>query len=400
MYRTAALLPARLARGARPVGVVLASLAITVPALAAAPQGERFLVSTTSDVGAVDAALPLLDDADLVTVGGGALPEPWFMAGQWRALTDFVPADVDGLATRWGEPRAGDLYFSFLSDEGGFRDGDVVLLDADGSFRVAIPEADVAAALGDASLVIDLDGIAFDDQGRLVFSLQDDVDSPTLGAIANGDVLMLDGVGGAVRLFTEQEATDALALATGSSSAVGDVQGLEWVNGEVWVAIQSPSAFDGAVLALGPLARIVADENEIALGGDEIDALVHLGAHRPLSLWFETQAGTYSGRVAVQGAAPGAPVLVVASGGVGYVPTPYLGGFGGFALDPLDPMLTVLLGGAGPPIVWSDGTGRFEGGVALTGAFALTGHDGAPGMTFQAVDLVALTQSAPFRVEP
>ncbi|QDU85120.1 hypothetical protein Pla163_22460 [Planctomycetes bacterium Pla163] len=394
-------------RGFGPLGIAALLAGLTAPAFA---QGstERFLVSTTNDVGALDAALPVLTDTDLMAVGAGARPAPWFTVGHWFALADFAPRDVDGAALRGSVAAAGDLYMSFLSDDGGFLDGDLVRLDADGVFRVAVAEDQIALALGDAALDIDVDAFAFDGAvpgapglfggGRLVFSLAADVDTAVLGPVQNGDVLALDESGVLTRLFAEDDVSDALALATGSSASIGDVHGLEVVSGEVWVAVQSPSEFDGAVLALGALARIVADEADLALGGEELDALIHLGPEQPLSLWLEGAVGGSNGRGVVQNGTPGGPALLVGAGAAGWFPTPELSGFGGLAVDMNDPLLTALLAGPSLPIYWLDSEGSLALPANVSSVGAGTGPGGGLGLTLQAVDLLSGRVSAPFRI--
>lgn|GEM_PF-6111360 len=397
-------------RAQRSAGVLALLTAVAAPASAQGAGTERFLVSTTSDAGVLGPLSPDLSDTDLVVVGGGAVPAAWLTERHWAALADFAPRDVDAVDTMFGVPRAGDLYLSFLSDDGGFLDGDVVRLSASGAFEVAFDEASIATALGDPGLAIDLDGFAFESPspsapgpfggGRLLFSLSSDATTPVLGPVSNGDVLALDEQGTVSVLFTEADVQDALTAATGSTDAVGDVHAVEWVAGEVWVAIQSPSAHDGAVLALGPNARVVASESEMALGGDEIDALTRVVDEEPLCVWTDATLGGANGRGVVQNATPNGPVVVLGGGTSGWLPLPQMAGFGGLAIDAGDPLLAALLSGPVAPVYWADGSGT----IALPAIFASngagTGPGDAAGVTLQAIDVASLRVSAPFRVLP
>src|SRR5262249_25937671 len=113
---------------------------------------------------------------------------------------------------------------------------------------------------------------AYDDQGRMLFSLQNDLVGSVLGTVEDGDVLRYAN-GVVTRVLSEADVQAKFTQATGLTSAILDVLSLEFVNGEVWVTTQSPSAFDGAVLSCGATPAIVIDEAAMGLGGAEIDAL-------------------------------------------------------------------------------------------------------------------------------
>jgi len=381
--------------------VVLAALA----APCAAQSAPQFIVSTSNDPGVISPQLPALDDTDLMIVGGGALPALWFAVEHWRAVTNFVPRDIDALAFLGDEPRAGDFYTSFQSDEGGFKDGDIVLLRADGTFVAVIDEQSIALALGDAALDIDVDALCFEGGGplgggRMMFSLADNATSPTLGALLDGDVLEYSSTGNVQRLFTEAEVSAAFAAATGTTAAVGDVLGLELVNGEVWASVQAPTSHDGGVIALGAFARVVAQESDLALAGEELDAFALLRTAPMPCLWFETDVGTYSGRGAIQYGTPNGPMLVLAAGTSGWIEAPLLGGFGAVALSGGDPLLNALLAGPNLPIAVVGANGAFEKPVAFDAAAAGSGPSGSLGISVQVVDLVTLRTSPPFRITP
>jgi hypothetical protein len=384
-----------------PAAVVLAALA----APCAAQSAAQFVVSTSNDPGAISPQLPALDDTDLMIVGGGALPAPWFGVEHWLAVTDFAPRDVDALGFLGDEPRAGDFYTSFQSDEGGFKDGDVVLLRADGTLAAVIDEESIALALGDAALDIDVDALCFEGGGplgggRMLFSLADNATSPTLGALLDGDVLELSNTGSVQRLFTEAEVSAAFAAATGTATAVGDVLGLELVSGEVWASVQSPTSHDGGVIALGAFARVIVQESELALAGEELDAFALLRSAPMPCVWFETNVGTYDGRGAIQHGTPNGPMLVLAAGASGWIEAPLFGGFGAVALSGSDPLLNALLGGANLPIAVVGANGALEKPVSFDASAAGSGPGGTLGISVQVIDLVTLRTSPPFRITP
>lgn len=401
--RSTHLAPQQLRIGAPTLRAALLLAVLAAPAVAQTT--PQFLVSTSNDPGAIDPTLPALDDTDLMIVGGAALPAPWFGIGHWRAVADFAPRDVDAVAFLGDEPRAGDFYTSYQSDEGGFEDGDVVLMRADGTFAAVIDEESIALALGDAALDIDVDALCFEGGGplgggRMLFSLADNATSPTLGALLDGDVLELSHTGSVVRLFTEADVSAAFAAATGTTAAVGDVLGLDLVNGEVWASVQAPSSHDGAVIALGAFARVVAQESDLALGGEEIDAFALLRSAPMPCLWFETTAGTYSGRGGIRHGTPNGAQLVLASGASGWIETPLIGGFGGMALSGSDPLLLALVAGSNLPIAVVGANGALDKPIAFDAAAAGAGPGGTLGISVQVIDLATLRASPAFRITP
>ena len=108
--------------------------------------------------------------------------------------------------------------------------------------EVLVFESQITAALGRPEANIDLDAISFDDRSRLYFSLQADLTGTSVGDVADGDVLRLDGPNQVSVVFTESVVQNQFTAATGLSDSIGDVQGLEWVGGEVWVVTQAPSS--------------------------------------------------------------------------------------------------------------------------------------------------------------
>jgi hypothetical protein len=370
---------------------------------AVAAQGTpRVAVSTTDDVpSAAGVAFPVAD-GDLVTVASGAEVLPFFAGGHFQAAAGFVPGDIDAFARLPGS-RAGSaesLVFSLLSNEGGFLDGDLITLAHGGGAVLLVSELDLATALGAAGANIDVDALAYDAQGRILFSLADD-----LAATGNldGDVLRLEpGFAGVTLLHSESDVQLAFTQVTGLTSAILDVQALEWNAGELWYAVQSPSRHDGSVLALGASARVVIDENDMGLGGSEIDAL---GLHRPgdeIPAFHLTPQSALAGdlvHVEVRGA-PGSVWRVFMGGRRGFWNRPTLAGFGGLHIDPRDPWFVAIAAAHGRTQIALDGAGRFATDFHLPAGVEFgPGLVGELGWSFQALDLGARTMTAPFRIQ-
>ncbi|MEO0650197.1 MAG: hypothetical protein AAFZ65_05925, partial [Planctomycetota bacterium] len=142
--------------------------AATLLSLGAAAQTPNLIVSTTSDPGVVDPALPSFEDSDLIRLREGAAPRPWMLSGSWRALLGDVASDIDAVALRPGfDPHAARaIVFSTLSNFAGFDDGDLLTLDGNGVLEVLVDEDELTLGLGVAGAAIDVDGAAFDDAGR------------------------------------------------------------------------------------------------------------------------------------------------------------------------------------------------------------------------------------------
>lgn len=362
-----------------------------------------FWVSTTSDLGPQAPDQPEWTDSALIAAAPGAPPAPVCLDGHWRALGPLLPTDIDALATApdaGAIPGAlGSLHFSLLSNQGAFRDGDVLRLAAGGGFEVVFSEEQLAEELGTPGAAIDLDGISYDLQGRLVFSLQNDLDGTVLGEVSDGDVLYRDGLGGIQRRLSEAEVTAAYSAATGSGSAIGDVLGLHVDGQGLWVSVQSPSSADGGALrADGPLGWI--PEEQLGLGGAELDALNAAPANQtPASLtpvaWVQADpSGAMRGRI--EGGSPGGVLAVLAAGQPGYQSVP---GLGAFFVDALDPHLSTVLAGPGPSLVLADGAGSVDVLFDLPSVGAGPGWDGVIGWSFQVIDLQSAALSAPFRID-
>jgi len=315
-----------------------------------------------------------------------------------------VPGDVDGFAYVPGPApgRAESLAISLLSNEGGFLDGDVLVLDRGGGAVLLYSELDLAVALGAGGANIDLDAITFDDQGRLVFSLAADLAASALGAVLDGDVLRLEaGLAGVTRLLTEAQVQTRFEQATGLTSAILDVQALDWAGAELWAAVQSPSSHDGSILALEGVPRVVMDEATLGLGGEEVDALAVLRPGDELPVFHITPDQALPGdtlHVEARGT-PGSVQLVLMAGNTGYIDWARFPGFGGWYLSPVDPWFVGIRAAHGRPMVALDGAGHFARDFALPpGTLFGVGLAGESGWSFQVMELGTWRLSAPFRV--
>ncbi len=362
-----------------------------------------WVVSTSS---AVSTVVPLIEHSDvsLIRVEAGVPPYVQTSIGGWFALTGFDLGDVDALAFRdhpGGKAHRGSLAFSLLSNDGGFRDGDVLGISAGAGAEVLVPEVALLVLLGIPGGNIDIDGVAFDDQGRLLFSLQGAQTGTVLGDVENGDVLRVESGGGLTRIATEADVEYALFLATGQADPIGDVHGVEWIGGELYVAVQAPSAVDGSILRMGANPGLVAPELSFGLIGEELDAIAYLGdgVSAPtisLNLAVASPGAFVHGEG--RGFTPGAPVLVLTAGNPGYSAGPKLGSFGELFLDPLDPWLaaTAL---SGFTVAVADGTGSFSSDFFLAPSDPGGTWMGSQGWSLQAVDLMNLSLTAPLRIQ-
>ena len=383
----------------------LCSLGFLVSLSLSAAAQSRVVVSTTDDVSAA-AGLPFsVVDGDLVTVQAGQPVAPFLAGGHFQATCGFIPSDIDAYAHLPGSRpgSAGGNVFSLLSNEGGFLDGDILIFANGGGVGLILSELDLATTLGVSGANIDVDALAYDDTGRILFSLTTDQPGTVVGDVLDGDILRLEpALSGVTRIRSEAEVQARFTQATGMTDAILDVQALEWSGGELWVAVQSPSRHDGSIIAIEGTPHVVFDENVMGLAGAEVDAL---GALRPGD---EIPVFHVSSELALPGdlvhietrGRPGAVMIVLMSGGTGFINFPRLPGFGGFYMSPVDPWLVALSSAHAFPYVTLDGAGRLSVDWRLpTSAVFGTGFAGELGWSFQLLDFSTKAISAPFRVQ-
>lgn len=387
-----------------PLLALILPLGLAPWASAAPQQAPDLWVSTTSDVGFLQPDQPEWTDSSLIEVRSGQAPQPAWFEGHWRALGALLPTDIDALAF---DPAGGALpsvglsggalsalRFSLLSNQGPWRDGDVLQLAAGGGFELVLSEEQLAQELGRPGTSIDLDAMSFDEQGHLLFSLQSDLAGTVIGDLSDGDVLFRDGLGGIQRRLSEADVQAAFTAATGSVSAIGDVLGIHLDDEGLWVSVQAPSSVDGGILrAEGPIEMV--SEESLGLGGAELDALAGApGPLGPMAWVVPDSSGPMRGRI--EGATPGGALVVLAAGTAGYQTLP---GLGALFLDALDPHLSTVLAGGHLSIVLADGAGAVDVLFDLPAVGASAGWDGVAGWTFQVIDLQAAQLSTPFRLD-
>lgn len=389
-------------------GLVLGGLCVLgalAPPAAAAPQGTgappRVMVSTTSDFDPVS-GLPALTDAALPMVGASALPSAHFTHLQWQGTVGFEPTDIDAVTRVPGTVpgSAASLAFSLLSNEGGVLDGDVVVFDGAGGLRTLVSEDDLLTALARTDADVDVDALAFDDAGDLLFSLHGSLDDSSVGAVEDGDVLKLDGSGALTRLLTEAEVQTRFTAATGSTAAVGDVNGLSWVLGEPWVTTQGPSSWDGAVIGVGTFPVVILDEAQVGLGGAELDAISYarVGDEIPSFVIDRSAASGGDSFQATLSGAPGSAHVVLFSGATGHVTSPLAAGWGTLVQDQSDPWFQMTFADLAASFVVLDAVGRLDVIYQLPVGLAGLGFDGELGWSFQMLDVNTLELSAPGRL--
>lgn len=384
-----------------------ALIALAVPSAAATAQvsGDQgpWLVTTNNSVMSV---VPVIDHSDsaLFRVQIDTAPFVQTSPGGWFAMAGFEPTDIDAIALRstfWGPVHRTSFAFSLLSNEAGFLDGDVLGIAPGGGALVIATESALLGMLGIPSGNIDLDGVAFDDQGRLLFSLQGSHSGTVFGDVENGDVLRVEPDGSLTRLATEADVQTALFLATGLTDPIGDVHGVEWIGGALFVAVQAPSSVDGTVLRVGDAPALIATELSFGLMGAEIDGIAYLGDGVPAPTISMSHAVASPGSFIHSegnGFQPGAAVLVLAAGSPGHTSAFGLGSFGDLLLDPLDPGL-VAAAAVGFPILSANGLGQFSADFFLPITDLGGAWMGSSGWSMQAVDLSDLSITAPIRIK-
>jgi hypothetical protein len=381
----------------------LLGIAAIQPATALQDGPDRWLVSTTDNLKV--SGLMETDDAALTQIASGLAPHTYFAQGNWFALAGFQPGDIDAvglLPDAAGGDWRGALAFSLLSNEEGFLDGDVLGISPGGGVFTLVPEGALAALLGTPNASIDIDALDYDNQGRLLFSLQSFLAGTVLGNVENGDILRLEPDGTLSRPFTEADVQLAYDNSGGPAGAVGDVQGLTAFGAELYVALQSPSASDGTILKLGDAPSLVATEDSFGLGGAEIDALTALDSAwdvGAIALDIDISLPGAFVHAEGHGFTPAAPVLLLMAGQPGFDSSFGLAGFGELFLDLSDPWFLLSSSAAGLPVVGTDATGSFALDFQLPVGEWGGSWMGGQGWSFQALDLANLALTAPFRVQ-
>lgn len=356
---------------ARLVGAPLALLLAAAPARADGPD----LVLSLTSAGTLPGATVDDEELFLAPSGGGArllVPERtlamFFDAA--AAGAHAAPGDIDALdlvATAPGSPWIGGVYFSTVSDEGGFLDGDVLRFDpATGTVTVAFSEALLVAATGVADGNLDVDAVSVADDGELLFSLNED---ETIGGATVPDECVFrlpPGAASAVVLFDAAALEAAVATALGGPVTIGDVKGIDRHGDALLFTVQSPSDHDATVFTTANGGAVFDGRSEASLGfldAVEADALAVLpGAAFPtLDLAVGVLAEGQPVSATLRGLAPSGPFLMLLSGTAdlgGSHPTP---GFGQLHLGLNDPFF--LAAAANAPALLGVADGQGDGGV-------------------------------------
>lgn len=238
--------------------------------------------------------LPNFDatDEDLLIHSPGAVAQPYLTAQGISFFMGDVNGnglfddrdDVDGLDidTKTDPPQ---MTFSFLTDVGAFKDGDILRLEGNGTVSTYLAEADLAGAMGAKDGNIDIDAIAFNPaDGTLYFSVGEDEESNFLSGSVPGFVLaeeVLKLAKGGVRaevLYTQTDMQNFVAHALGVSPFdIQDVLSLGLSqSGAVYFSIQTPSDQDATIFSVESGGIIVSGHQEVDFGfsnAAELDAI-------------------------------------------------------------------------------------------------------------------------------
>jgi len=247
------------------------------------------LASPSADT--VLSADPACQDLELMRLAAGdPWARLWLPVGAWHALlgdadvsgTLDAPAGIDALAWDSADPAAPrgalNLWFSSDSDFLGFKDGDVLRVNAAGAVEVVYAEDAIRQALG-TSAAFDLDAIELDVNGFLWFSLRDAVSASALGALEDGDVLVYDPAAGTAWIHaTEAQVQAWVDAAMPGAGALGDLKSLAFdpLNGALVFTVQSPSSADASVFSAANGGSLLPDFEEPRWGflqSAELDAL-------------------------------------------------------------------------------------------------------------------------------
>ena len=335
----------------------------------------EFVVSLTSD-NSLDGA-PVRDQDIVHHVAG----QPAWVSWPSETLA-LVAGDAggDGLHDHFGDVDAlhdagpgvtalEGLYLSLISNEAGFRDGDVLRATPLG-FEVHLAEEHFVNILAAVDAEIDVDAVWLGADGSVIFSLAEDEASSQLsgddpGVVADGDILYwAPGDPLASIMFTEADVDAMVTLALGGGSqSTGDTKGLtvDPDTGAVLFSVQSPSAHDGSVFSTEGGGQLVLGhmEEDFGWGGAaELDALSVAGSRfAALTVSSERPQPGDDLVISLAGAEAGTPWVVLAALSLQSPPSLALEGWGGLVLTQ-DGLLASTLASAPFLTITPDGTGK------------------------------------------
>jgi hypothetical protein len=333
----------------------------------------------------------------LVSGGWPSFLGDWSGDGRWDVPGDI---DALSVIDPWAEPTPADLVFSLLADEGGFEDGDLLRRRADGTIEVWYSEANLRAILGTTSTSVDVDALAIGAQGEIWFSLASDLSASAIGPIADGDVLVIDAQGSLRRAYSEPDLQRIAESARGGAlTAILDCIEVcfDPADGVLAFVVQSPSDLDASAIRVD--GRFVTGFEEADWGftsAVELDALtLWRGRCAPAPRLHCTPSalpfGSFGG-CTIEGGTPGGLFLLVLGARPGQIlAQPALGGFGALLVDEADPVFASFAAR------WSELLGVFD--AQGRAAFPIRGEAllSAPfDLTLQALDLGAWATSTPW----
>jgi hypothetical protein len=267
-----------------------------------------------------------------------------------------LPGNLDALELvpqSIGSPLTAGMHFSLVSDQAGLLDGDVLRFDPDLAgvgVYVVYSEALLVGAVDANDGNIDVDGIAFQPDGSLLFSLAEDESTGPNQLVVEDDAVWKLPAGSTTAsvLYSAAEIDLLVENALGQAASIGDVKALEWEQGELLFTVQSPSSDDATIFSSaggGSVWNGLAESSFGFTNAVEADALaLYSGAPLPLADLDPPRAQEGDPvQVLLSGLTPGQPYLLVAAyapikGGSGLS----LNGFGVLAMDQTDPLF--LLG--------------------------------------------------------
>ncbi len=367
---------------------------LLAPALASAQAPPRLVLSLS---GPGTLGTQTIQDNDLVFKQQGQPTRP-FLLGQALAYwfgdrnADSKmdePNDIDGLEftpVAPGRPFAEGVWFSMLSDQGGFKDGDILRFDplaVPGGIKVEFAEAALVQAMGANDGNIDIDAIAVDATGALYFSTAEDEScGPSATVVEDGAVWILQKNGTTAGVLFSALAMEQFAQhALGSVVAVNDVTGLDLYGSDLLFTVQSPTAEDATVFSVSGGGTIFTGFREPDWGfgnGVEADAIASFEAVSFPSLDVGPTPVLSGATVnaALAGLTPNAPyaLLVATATAPGGAAFP-VHGFGALALDPGNALFQVCVQNLSLLVGVADAAGA--------GSFI----DHAPGPAAVAIDL-------------
>ncbi len=311
-------------------------------------QGSALLFSTSGD-----AQLPgrTADDGEVSRFVPGQTPHVLFNASGLETLLGEVPGDIDGLHFEGpGRPSYRNLQFSLLSNQLGFKDGDILALDSAGQIVLVRDEDSIATALGISGSNIDVDGFTYNESGELLVTIDGNV-----GTIQDGDVYRLPAGAPAVLVYTEDQVRLFVETALGTPvTSIGDTLGLAWdpTSRSLAFCVQSPSSDDATVFVDDQGGRAVPGHRESDFGfgnAVELNAIAFTSAptdgYPLLDVDDSSPAEGATIQFSLEGGSPNGLFWFVASGGRTYETFgPGLGGTEVWLLDRQNALYQQLAG--------------------------------------------------------